>query len=69
MQEERRGVAREARPLGLRIDHTVCRGRQDMIGEALQHVPDVDHQRPGRRIDRQPLSIAMKNLEAALFGA
>ncbi len=39
-----------------------------MVGQALQHVPDIHHQMSGRRIDRQPASVATEDLEPRLLG-
>ena len=38
-----------------------------MVGEALQHVADVDDQRSRRRVHAQPLPVAMQHFEPAFL--
>ncbi|MND81788.1 hypothetical protein D3C80_735940 [compost metagenome] len=69
MQEEGRRIAGEATTLGGRVDHAVRRRRQDVVGQALQHVADIDHQGARGRGDVQPLAIGVLQLQTSLFGA
>ena len=39
------------------------------MGQPLQHVADIADQRARRRIDRQPLAVAVQDLEPSLFRA
>jgi hypothetical protein len=58
VQEERRRVARLARGLAGRVDHAVRGRRVHVVGQALQHVADVDHDRVGVGGERHPLALA-----------
>ncbi len=69
MQEERRRIAREILASLGRIDHPVLRRRQDAIGQARQHVADIADDAVGGRGDRQPLAVAVEQLQAGLLGA
>ena len=39
-----------------------------MVGQPLQHVPDIDHQRAFGRIDRQPLAVTGQQFEPGFLG-
>src|SRR5690606_2626995 len=45
VQEERHRITRLARRLARGIDHAVDGGRIHVVGQALEHVADVDHDR------------------------
>ena len=68
MQEEGRRIPGEAAPFGGRIDHPVRRRRQNVVGQPLQHVADIDHQSPRRRRDVQPFAIRVLQLQPGLLG-
>ena len=68
MQEEGRRIAGKAATLRGWIDHPVRGGRQDVVGQPLQHVADIDHQGPRGRSDVQPLPVRVLQLQTGLLG-
>ena len=68
VQEVRHRVARRSASSGLWIDDAV-RGRgQNMIGQPLEHVADIDDEGASGRIDRQPIAVSVEQLQPRLFG-
>jgi len=43
--------------------------RQDMVGQSLEHVADIDRQSARGRHDRQPVPIAVLEFQPAFLGA
>ncbi len=69
MQEERRRIAWLARLVTRRIDHAMRGRRVHVVGEALQHVADVDHDRVCVGGERHPLTLARLHFQPLRTGA
>ena len=55
--------------VGGRVDHSVRGRAQPTVGQALEHVADIDDQLAGLRADRDPAAIASPELEPGFLGA
>ena len=58
-----------AAPLGRRVDHPVGGRFQHIVGQPLQHVADIDGELAGLGRDRQPVAVAVEQLQPRFLGA
>ena len=69
MKKERHGIPRMPGRLPVGIDHAVGGGSQHAARQPFEHIPDIDHQSTGRRIDRQPLTALRQQLQPGFLCA
>ena len=69
MQEEGHRIARPVSGVAARVYHPVRGRTQPAIGEPVEHVADVDHERAFGRRHRLPFALRGQQFEPGLFGA